>query len=67
MWKVGTLGGMSAGVGFEHVSGWGFNITNEEGHPVVAFVYETSGEAEKAMRFAQAMIEKALIVQPLAG
>ena len=56
MWKVGA----SASV----TEGWGFNITDERGKPLVAFEYETHGEAAVAARHVEAAIEKALAVRP---
>jgi hypothetical protein len=57
MWKVGAVASVT--------EGWGFNITNKGGRPLVAFEYETHGEAEVAARHVQAAVEKALAVRPL--
>jgi hypothetical protein len=56
MWKVGTVAGL--------IEGWGFNITNERGQPLVAFSYETRAEAEAAATHVQAAVEKAVKVVP---
>ena len=45
--------------------GWGFNITDEMGRPLVAFAYETHGEAEVAARYVQAVVEKPLAIHPM--
>ena len=37
MWKIGTVASVT--------EGWGFNIADERGRPLVAFAYETHGEA----------------------
>ena len=42
MWKIGTVVSVT--------EGWGFNITDERDRPLVAFGYETHGEAEVAAR-----------------
>ena len=44
--------------------GWGFNITDERGRPLVPFD-ETHGEAEVAARHVQAVVEKALAIHPM--
>ena len=53
MWKIGTVARVT--------EGWGFNITDERGRPLVAFAYETHGEAEVAARHVQAAVEKTLL------
>jgi hypothetical protein len=58
MWKVGMVARVT--------EGWGFNITDENGRPLVAFCYETRAEAEEAATHAQALVGKAVLVRPLA-
>ena len=53
MWKIGTVARVT--------EGWGFNITDERGRPLVAFAYETHGEAEVVARHVQAAVEKTLL------
>jgi hypothetical protein len=57
MWKIGTVASVT--------EGWGFNITDERGRPLVAFAYETRGEAAVAARHVEAAVEKALTVRPM--
>jgi hypothetical protein len=57
MWKIGTVASVTEGCCF--------NITDEGGRPLVAFAYETHGEAEVAARHVQAAVEKALAVHPM--
>jgi hypothetical protein len=57
MWKIGTVVSVT--------EGWGFNIADERDRPLVAFAYETHGEAEVAARHVQAAVEKALAVHPM--
>jgi hypothetical protein len=57
MWKVGALASVK--------EGWGFNITDERDRPLVAFEYETHGEAAVAARHVEAALEKALAVRRL--
>jgi hypothetical protein len=57
MWKIGTVASVT--------EGWGFNITDERGRPLVAFAYETHGEAVVAARHVQAAIEKAVAVHSM--
>jgi hypothetical protein len=42
MWKIGTVASVT--------EGWGFNIADERGRPVVELGYETHGEAAVAAR-----------------
>jgi hypothetical protein len=55
MWKIGTVVSVT--------EGWSFNIADERDRPLVAFAYETHGEAEVAARHVQAAVEKALAVR----
>jgi hypothetical protein len=48
MWKIGTVASMT--------EGWGFNITDESGRPLVAFAYETHGEAVVAARHVETAV-----------
>ena len=57
MWKIGALASVT--------EGWSFNITDESGKPLVAFEYETHGEAAVAARHVQEAVEKAIAVRPL--
>jgi hypothetical protein len=57
MWKIGIVASVT--------EGWGFNITDERDRPLVAFAYETHGEAAVAARHFQAAVEKALAVHPM--
>jgi hypothetical protein len=57
MWKIGTVASVT--------EGWGFNITDERGRPLVAFAYETHGEAAVAARHVEAAVEKAVAVHPM--
>ena len=43
--------------------GYGFNITDELGRPVVSFVYETWNEAKAAAANALSLIQSAISVQ----
>ena len=52
MWKIGTVASVTEGRG---------------GRPLVAFAYETHGEAEVATRHVQAAVEKAIAVHPMSG
>jgi hypothetical protein len=45
------------------VGAWGFNVTTEDGRPVVGFTYETRGEASVAAIKIQEAIEKAIDVR----
>jgi hypothetical protein len=58
MWNVGPVASLT--------EGWGFNITNKRGSPLVVFGYETRQEAEEAAMHAQAVVGKARMVRPLA-
>jgi hypothetical protein len=49
MWKIGTVASV--------IEGWGFNITDERGRPLVAFAYETHGEAAVAARHVEAAVK----------
>ena len=57
MWKIGTVASVT--------EGWGFNITDERGRPLVAFAYETHGEAVVAARHVETAVEKALAIHPM--
>jgi hypothetical protein len=57
MWKIGTVASVTQGCGF--------NITDERGRPLVAFAYETHGEAVVAARHIEVALEKALAVHPM--
>jgi hypothetical protein len=57
VWKIGTVATVP--------EGWGFNITDERGKPLVAFAYETHGEAAVAARHVEAAVERALGVHPI--
>ena len=61
MWKVGPVQSMSESTG----SSWGFTITTEHGKPLVAFSYETHGEATVAARHVEAAVERAVAVYPI--
>jgi hypothetical protein len=45
--------------------GWGFNVTDGRGRPLVAFAYETHGEAVVAARHVETAVEKALAIHPM--
>jgi hypothetical protein len=47
--------------------GYGFNIIDEHGSPVVSFLYETWDDASTAAVNALSLIEKAILVQGHAG
>jgi hypothetical protein len=57
MWKIGTVASVT--------EGWGFNITDRRGKPLVAFAYETHGEAVVAARHVETAVEKALAIHPM--
>ena len=59
MWKIGTVAGVT--------EGWGFNITDKSGRPLVAFAYQTHGEAAVAARHVQAAVEKAGGLEAISG
>jgi hypothetical protein len=61
MWKIGPVQSMSESTG----SSWGFTITTENGKPLVAFSYETHGEAAVAARHVEAAVERAVAVYPI--
>ena len=61
MWKIGPVQSMSELTG----SSWGFTITTEQGKPLVAFSYETHGEATVAARHVEAAVERAIAVYPI--
>jgi hypothetical protein len=44
------------------ISGYGFNITDENGRPLASFVYKTQQEAITASIHARSLIENALSV-----
>jgi hypothetical protein len=44
-------------------SGYGFNIIDERGRPVVSFVYETLDEANAAAEDARSLIKNAISVR----
>jgi len=48
-------------------SGYGFNIIDERGRPVVLFVYETWDDAEAAAVSAFSLIDKVILVQEHPG
>ena len=41
----------------------GFNITTEDGKPIILFAYETRAEAEAAATHATGVVDKAVSVQ----
>ena len=45
--------------------GWGFNITDQKGHPLVEFRYRSEDEASTAARNVQKAIVNALLIRPL--
>jgi hypothetical protein len=61
MWKIGPVQSMSEST----ESPWGFTITTEHGKPLVAFSFETRGEATVAARHVQAAVERAIAVYPI--
>jgi hypothetical protein len=46
--------------------GWGFNITDQKGHPLVEFRYSSQDEAITAARNVQKAIVSAISIRPLA-
>jgi hypothetical protein len=56
MWKIGTVTSVT--------EGWGFNITDRRGRPLIAFAYETHGEAVVAARHVEMAVE-ALAIHPM--
>jgi hypothetical protein len=54
MWKIGTVTSVT--------EGWGFNITDRRGRPLIAFAYET---AVVAARHVEMAVEKALAIHPM--
>src|SRR5258707_12523035 len=57
MWKIGTVASVT--------EGWGFNLTDGRGGPLVAFAYEPHGEAVVAARHVETAVEKALAIHPM--
>ena len=57
MWKIGTVASVT--------EGWGFNVADGRGRPLVAFAYETHGEAVVAARHVETAVEKALAIHPM--
>ena len=45
--------------------GWGFNITNQKGHMLVEFRYDSEDEATTAARNVQRAIVNAISIRPL--
>ena len=45
--------------------GWGFNITDQKGHPLVEFRYGSEDEASTAARNVQKAIVNAVSIRPL--
>ncbi len=58
-WKIGDVQSMDGGTGSD-MAGWGFNITRENGRPLVSFMYKRWEEAEKSAKLAKSVIEKAV-------
>jgi hypothetical protein len=61
MWKIGPVQSVSESTG----GSWGFTITTEHGKPLVAFSFETHGEAAVAARHVEAAVERAVAVYPI--
>jgi hypothetical protein len=45
--------------------GWGFNITDQKGHPLIEFRYSSQDEANTAARNVQRAIVNAISIRPL--
>jgi hypothetical protein len=61
MWKISPVQSMSESAG----SSWEFTITTEQGKPLVAFSFETQGEATVAARHVEAAVVRAVAVYPI--
>jgi hypothetical protein len=59
MWKISDVMEVSIPSGVGH----GFNVTTEEGKPLVSFAYETQEAAEAAAQQAAAALERAILVK----
>ncbi len=59
-WKVTETAAMTFGRGN---FGYGFNIVNEDGRPVVTFMYDEDDDATAAARQVSAALSKAWLVR----
>jgi hypothetical protein len=59
IWKVSETMSMRLDDGF----GYGFNVTNERGRPVVSFAYRTQQEAGAAATHVRSAVENAASVK----
>jgi hypothetical protein len=59
MWKVSDVMEVSIPSGV----GYGFNVTTEQGKPLVSFAYETQEAAEAAAQQVAAALERAVLVK----
>ena len=62
MWKIGKIQWTST----RDMHGYGFDISNGWGKPLVSFCYATEQQAQAAAAHMRVAIEKALDVQPYA-
>ena len=50
---------------FDHGDfGYGFNVINENGRPIVTFVYDENDDAKEAAAQVRAAVSKARVVRP---
>jgi hypothetical protein len=47
--------------------GWGFYISDQKGHPLIEFGYDSEDEAKAAARNVQRAIVNAISIRPLAN
>ena len=59
MWKVSDVMEVSIPSGVGH----GFNVTTEQGKPLVSFAYEAQEAAEAAAQQVAAALERAVLVK----
>ena len=62
MWKVGDINPVSV-LGVDGYP-YGFNLTTEEGRPLVSFAYLTRDKAEAAAEQIRSAVEDAIEVRP---
>ena len=62
MWKVGDVNPVSV-LGVDGYP-YGFNLTTEDGQPLVSFAYVTRTKAEEAAAHIRSAIEDAVEVRP---
>jgi hypothetical protein len=59
-WRVSEAAAMA----FDHGDfGYGFNVINENGRPIVTFVYDENDDAKEAAAQVRAAVSKARVVQ----